>query len=60
MFAIRMLVTMAIILPYFLIRQPHDTIEIFIVAVLGFGSGRLVEMALKQRKAKQTPLADRP
>ncbi len=55
MFAIRMLVTLAILLPYFLIRQPHETIEIFIVAVVAFGSGRLVEMALKQRQAKKTP-----
>ncbi len=55
MFALRIAITCAILIPYWLIRQPRDTIEIFIVAFVAFGAGRLTVMAIEQHKKKQLP-----
>jgi hypothetical protein len=41
-FVIRMLVTLAILVPYWLVRMPHETAEIFVVAFVAFGAGRIV------------------
>jgi hypothetical protein len=54
-FALRIAITCAILIPYWLIRQPRDTIEIFIVAFVGFAAGRLAVMAIEQNKKKQQP-----
>jgi hypothetical protein len=52
MFAIRLLVTCAILVPIWIIRQPRDTVEIFVIAVIAFGAGHLVEALLKRARAK--------
>ena len=52
MFALRIAITCAILIPYWLIRQPRDTIEIFIVAFVAFGAGRLAVMAIEQNQKK--------
>ncbi|MBS1123417.1 MAG: hypothetical protein H6Q90_5645 [Deltaproteobacteria bacterium] len=57
MFAIRMLVTLAILVPVWVIRQPRNTVEIFVIAVIAFGAGHLVEAVAKSRR-KPTPNQD--
>ena len=37
-FALRIAITLAILIPYWLIRQPRDTVEIFVVAFVAFGA----------------------
>jgi len=54
-FALRIAITLAILIPYWLIRQPRDTVEIFIVAFVAFGAGRLTVMLIEQNKKKQQP-----
>ena len=55
MFAVRMLVTLAILVPYYVVRQPHETVEIFIIAVIAFGTGRAVEaLVVSRKKAKSS------
>ena len=49
MFAIRLLVTLMIIVPYWAIRQPRDTAEIFVVALIAFASGRLAAAVFARR-----------
>jgi hypothetical protein len=39
---IRTLVALMILIPYWLARQPRSTAEIFVVALIAFGSGRIV------------------
>ncbi|HEV7556151.1 MAG TPA: hypothetical protein VGO00_11875 [Kofleriaceae bacterium] len=48
-FAIRMLVTLAILVPYWLIRMPHETAEIFVVAFIAFGVGRIVAYMIDRK-----------
>lgn len=49
-FPIRMVVALAILVPYWLTRQPRAPTEIFVVALVAFGSGRIVA-ALATRKS---------
>jgi len=51
-FAIRMLVTLAILIPYWVIRMPHETAEIFVVALVAFGAGRIVAYMIDIKKPK--------
>ena len=60
MFAIRMLVTIAILVPIWIIRQPRDTLEIFVIALIAFGAGHIVEAILKSRKRAAGPEAPPP
>ena len=39
---IRTLVALVILIPYWLARQPRSTAEIFVVALIAFGSGQIV------------------
>jgi hypothetical protein len=51
-FAIRMLVTLAILIPYWIIRMPHDTAEIFVIALVAFGTGRIVAYLIEDKTPK--------
>ena len=55
MFALRIAITCAILVPYWIIRQPRDTIEIFVVAFVAFGVGRLAVFLIEENKKKQLP-----
>ena len=57
MFAIRMLVTLAILVPAWIIWQPHETLQIFILALVAFGAGHLVEAVVKSQRR---PPTDKP
>jgi hypothetical protein len=57
MLAIRLLVTLAILVPVWVIRQPQTTLETFVIAVIAFGAGHLVEALVKSRR-KPTPKQD--
>jgi hypothetical protein len=48
-FAIRMLVTLSIVIPYWLIRMPTNTAEIFVLAVVAFGAGRIVAYLIDKK-----------
>jgi len=52
MFVIRTLVALAIMLPYWAIRQPHDTVEMFAVAFVAFAAGRIAATAVAKRRAR--------
>ena len=44
-----MLVTLAIVVPYWIVRMPRDTVEIFVVALIAFGAGRVVAHLVAKR-----------
>lgn len=55
MLAVRLAITCAILVPYMLIRQPRDTIEIFVVALVAFGAGRLAVFAIEKGRKPDPP-----
>jgi len=57
MFALRIAITCAILIPYWLLRQPRAAPEIFVVALVAFGAGRLTVMAIEHGKRKHDPPA---
>jgi len=60
-FAIRMLVTLAILVPIWLIRQPKDMVETFVIAVIAFGAGHIVAALIKAHQDKRRrPHDDKP
>jgi hypothetical protein len=52
MFAVRMLVVLAILVPVYAIRQPHGITETFVIALVAFGTGHLVEAIVVARRKK--------
>jgi hypothetical protein len=48
-FAIRMLVTLAILIPYWIVRQPRNTAEIFGIALVAFAAGRIVAFVMADK-----------
>lgn len=50
-----MLVTLAILLPVWLVWQPTETVQIFVLAVIAFGAGHVVEAIVKANRRPSEP-----
>ena len=54
-YVVRLLVTLAILVPYWMVRMPRDTVEIFVVALIAFGTGRIVAHLLVKKPGAPKP-----
>jgi hypothetical protein len=50
MFVVRMLVTLAILVPFFVLQPDRPIWQTFVIAFVAFGAGHLVEYAIKRAR----------
>ena len=52
MFAVRMVVTLAVLIPFVVLAPNRPVWQTFLIAVLAFGTGHVAEYAIKRGRAR--------